>query len=84
MVIALAICSGGLMSSRTAWPSGISDAPLAPCRARAAHIVPMSLAAPHSSEAMVKPAIEAIITRLRPKRLASQPDSGVAMAPAMR
>ena len=37
---------------------------------------------PHSTEATVKPAIETRNTRLRPKRPASQPVSGVMIAAA--
>ena len=50
---------------------------------RAPTIAVMLLAMPHSIDARVKPRTAAIITCLRPKRLASQLDSGVPMAVAI-
>ena len=74
--------SGGLMSSRVACDIGISAAPDNPWTRRASTICGSDCARPHSAEASVKPSIEYRKILRRPKRPASQPESGVMIAAA--
>ena len=71
------------MSSSTACDSGTSAAPNdALQQAEQHHLGQARPAMPHSTEATVKPTIETRNSRLRPKRSASQPVSGVMIAAA--
>ena len=74
--------SGGLMSSSTAWESGISAAPNSPWSRRNRTISARLVAMPHSIEATVKPAMEIRNTILRPSRSARKPVSGVMIVAA--
>ena len=76
--------SGGLISSSKTWLSGTRLAPKAPCRKRNTTSISMFAAMPQPSEVSVKPATDSAMMRMRPKRSASQPDSGVAIAAATR
>ena len=53
-----------------------------PCNRRNSTICSMDCAMPHSTEAMVKPATATTNTRVRPKRVVSQPVGAVMMAAA--
>src|SRR5262245_44917583 len=71
-------------SSSTACDSGCSAPPVAPCRMRKITSDGRFGANPHSTDAIVNPAVEAINNRLRPSTDASQPVSGRMMALATR
>ena len=70
------------MSSITAWDSGTSAAPNTPCSSRNSTICSMACATPHSIEATVKPVVQTMNSRLRPKRAAIQPSGEVMIAAA--
>ena len=83
MAIACPCFSRGLMSSSTAWESGISAAPNTPCSRRKITSSGRLVAMPQSIEAITNPEIETRNRRLRPTRPATQPVSGVMIAAAM-
>jgi len=74
---------GGYMSSITAWESGPKAAPNTPWIRRNSTICSRLVAAPHSMEARVNPAIQVISKFFLPKRAASQPTGAVMMAAAI-
>ena len=74
--------SGGLISNKTTWDNGTRAAPNTPCRSRAATISSSEFDIPQSTEASVKPLMDAKNMFLCPKRSTNQPVSGVAMAAA--
>ena len=78
--ITRACLSRGNSRSSTTCDSGTSAAPNAPCTMRNTTISVRSVAMPHSTEPRVKPAIAIDSTWRSPKRVASQPASGVAIA----
>ena len=82
MAMAWPCFSGGLMSSSTAWESGIRAAPNTPWSRRNSTISTRLPAMPQSMEATVKPAMEIRNRVLRPIRWASQPVIGVIRAAA--
>ena len=73
-------CSRGNSLSSTTCDSGTSAAPNAPCTVRKSTISMRSVAMPHSIDTTVKPAMQTPSTALSPKRVPSQPASGVAIA----
>ncbi len=74
--------SRGYVSSSTACDSGTRLAPSAPCSARNTTSSVNEFAAPQSIEASVKPMTARANKRLRPKRSARTPVSGVKIAAA--
>src|SRR5437588_88925 len=75
---------GGKASSITACDNGCSAPPVAPWTTRKKISMGRDCASPHKNEAAVKPKTAAVNTRLRPKKLASQPVMGRMMALATR
>ena len=71
------------MSSIVACDSGASAAPNMPCSRRKPTSCSSDCAAPHSMEAAVKPMMQMMNSRLRPKRTAIQPTGAVMMAAAI-
>src|SRR6185312_6930033 len=65
--------AGGKASSMMAWERGCSPPPLAPCITRKRISKGRLGARPQRNEETVKPVMEAMSTRLRPKWLASHP-----------
>jgi hypothetical protein len=82
MAMAEPCFSLGLISNNTTWDSGTRAAPNTPCSRRAATISAREFDIPHSTEATVKPPIDARNMFFCPKRSTNQPVSGVAMAAA--
>ena len=82
--IALPRCSGGNVSSSTACDSGCRTPPLVPWMTRKRIRKGRLGATPQSSDAAVKPATDAISSRLRPNWWESQPASGRITAFATR
>ena len=82
--MALPRSCGGKASSRTACDSGCSAPPVAPCMMRNKISVPSVGASPQRNDDTVKPTTDSISSRLRPKRVASQPVIGRMMALATR
>ncbi len=82
IAIAAPCFSRGYTSSKVDCDSGTSDAPNKPCNRRKPTISPIVVAMPHSTEAIVNPAIAISSRRRRPMIEASQPVAGVAMAAA--
>jgi len=82
--IALPRSSGAKASSSTAWDSGCSAPPVAPCMTRKTIKVESVGARPHRKEEAVKPTTDSISSRLRPNMLASQPVIGRMIALATR
>jgi len=80
--VAVPCCSLGKVSRVIAWESGTSGAPNSPCKVRHRISSGSEVARPHSTVLTVKPNIAASSRRLRPKRPASQPVGGVAIAVA--
>ena len=74
---------GGYMSSITACDKGPRAAPNTPWIRRKSTICSRLCEAPHSMEAMVKPAMEVMRKFFLPKRAASQPTGAVMIAAAM-
>ena len=71
------------MSSMVACDSGASAAPNMPCSRRNPTNCSSDCAAPHIMEATVKPVMQIMNSRLRPKRTAIQPTGAVMIAAAM-
>ena len=63
---------------------GIIEAPSRPCSARKTIMLSMFQASPHSTEANVKPAEEAVNSQRVENTRVSQPDSGIITISAMR
>ena len=74
-------CRWGKASSTMAFDSGTTGAPMPPCRIRQSTRVSSDSAGPHSKVATVKPMTDQSVPR-RPKRAASKPVIGVAIAVA--
>ena len=66
------------------WLSGTRLAPAKPCRKRNSTSISRLADRPQPIDASVKKSTDPAMIRPRPKRSASQPESGVAMAPATR
>jgi hypothetical protein len=62
--------------------SGMRNAPHMPCSTRESTSIGSESDAPHSTEAAVNPPTAQTKTRLRPKRVLSQPPVGIMMAEA--
>jgi hypothetical protein len=75
-------CFLAKISSKMDCVSGVDGAPQAPCMMRQKTKVSKELDRPHMRVAAVNPVMLTIITLRIPKRDASQPDIGVAMAVA--
>jgi hypothetical protein len=75
-------CARGKVSRVIAWDSGTSGAPSKPWQVRHRISSGNEVASPHSTVLIVNPSTAPTSRRLRPRRAASQPVGGVAIAVA--